>query len=476
MDALKPIESLEELQNEAESGEPLAQYDLAVFYAAGREVPQDFAKAFYWFRKAAEQGDATAQYELGICYKKGIGVARDAAQAVHWYRLAAQKGNADAQFELGVCFRDGTGVPNDPAEAVTWFRKSAELGDASAQLALSLAYIHGDGVPKDEKEYVRWLLRSAEGGKPRAQSLLGLNYLWGKRVARDPAEGAKWIHLAAQAGYASAQSHYGRLLYFGKGVEKNRAKAVEWFQKGAYQGDEMGAYWLGICRVNGFGIEKNFDEARKWLRLAAQKNYRDSKYRLRLLFFQKYSLLKWRNTAISTIGWALLIFHGATSSISINLKAFLFFIGVIETSSVTFLLAMVVAKQFGAAGFDEKEADVLLENLFRYFKRNPWRFLYIPAEDGFFLLPLLYIGINPVSAAVAAFLFGLFHYPAFPWRYCIPKGIAYFFVALFLLRYDIWAIVLGHLFVDFLCFVAVLLAKAGGKPTLSRLLAVLREE
>jgi uncharacterized membrane protein len=67
---------------------------------------------------------------------------------------------------------------------------------------------------------------------------------------------------------------------------------------------------------------------------------------------------------------------------------------------------------------------------------------------GFFLLPLFYVGISPVSAAVAAFLFAVAHYPVFPWRYCIPKGIAYFFVALFILPHGIWSVVVAHLLVD----------------------------
>ena len=93
-----------------------------------------------------------------------------------------------------------------------------------------------------------------------------------------------------------------------------------------------------------------------------------------------------------------------------------------------------------------------------------------------FLLPLLYIGITPVSAGVAAFLFALAHYPLFPWRYCVPKGVAYFFVALCILPYGIWSIVVAHLIVDVTTFVLILFLQLEGRPTWRRLLRVLRTE
>jgi hypothetical protein len=212
------------------------------------------------------------------------------------------------------------------------------------------------------------------------------------------------------------------------------------------------------------------------LQLAARKNYLHAKYRLRLLFFQKHSILKWRNASITVLGCALLIFHALHTPISVNGSAIAAFLGIIAASGVVFIAAMVVMEKFGMKGLDEKEADATNERLFSMLRKEPWRLLLIPAEDGVFLLPLLYVGITPVSAAVAAFLFAVAHYPSFPWRYCIPKGIAYFFVALFILPYGIWSVVIAHLIVDVGLWAVQLLAKVEGKPTWHRLLRVLRTE
>jgi hypothetical protein len=111
--------------------------------------------------------------------------------------------------------------------------------------------------------------------------------------------------------------------------------------------------------------------------------------------------------------------------------------------------------------------------LFSFLKKNPLKFLNIPAEDGLFLLPLVFIGINPISAAVAALLFGAAHYPSFPWRYCVPKSLAYFFVALFVLPYGIWSVVVAHLLVDVAVFGALGMGKIEGKSTWQRLFKIL---
>jgi TPR repeat protein len=58
-------------------------------YAEGQGVPQDYAAAMRWYRKAAEQGVANAQNNLGLMYAEGKGVAQDSAAALSWFRKAA---------------------------------------------------------------------------------------------------------------------------------------------------------------------------------------------------------------------------------------------------------------------------------------------------------------------------------------------------------------------------------------------------
>ena len=119
-------------------------------------MPQDYAEAVKWYRRAAEQGDAYAQNNLGFMYDNGHGVPQDYAEAVKWYRRAAEQGDAYAQHNLGFMYDEGHGVPQDYAEAVKWYRRAAEQGDASAQHNLGLMYGKGHGVPQDNVRAHMW--------------------------------------------------------------------------------------------------------------------------------------------------------------------------------------------------------------------------------------------------------------------------------------------------------------------------------
>src|SRR5208283_394967 len=81
----------------AEQGDARAQSNLALMYANGRGVPQDYAAAVSWYLKAAEQGDAEAQSNLGLMYVNGRGVPRDYVSALMWFNLAAAKGDQIAK-------------------------------------------------------------------------------------------------------------------------------------------------------------------------------------------------------------------------------------------------------------------------------------------------------------------------------------------------------------------------------------------
>ncbi len=117
--------ALEEWLPLAEQGDTKAQYNLAIIYAKGQGVPQDYTEAAKWVRLAAEQGDANAQYNLGVMYAEGQGVIQDYTEAAKWYRLAAERGDANAQQNLGVMYAEGKGVIQDHVQAHLWFNLAA---------------------------------------------------------------------------------------------------------------------------------------------------------------------------------------------------------------------------------------------------------------------------------------------------------------------------------------------------------------
>ena len=100
---------------------PLLALPALVRLLKGQGVPQDYAEAVQWYRKAAEQGVAKAQFNLGLMYDNGLGVTQDYARAGKWYRKAAEQGYATAQFNLGLMYENGEGVPQDYVHAHMWY-------------------------------------------------------------------------------------------------------------------------------------------------------------------------------------------------------------------------------------------------------------------------------------------------------------------------------------------------------------------
>ncbi|MYE58441.1 MAG: sel1 repeat family protein, partial [Alphaproteobacteria bacterium] len=60
-------------------------------FGNGEGVPQDYAEAARWYRRAAEQGIASAQFNLGLVLNNGEGVAQADADEACGTRLAADQ-------------------------------------------------------------------------------------------------------------------------------------------------------------------------------------------------------------------------------------------------------------------------------------------------------------------------------------------------------------------------------------------------
>ena len=182
-------------------------------YNNGRGVPQDYATALIWYRKAADQGNARAESNLGVMYHSGLGVPRDDAVAAIWYRKAADqdyaraqsdlrkaadRGNAAAQFNLGVVYANGQGVARDDREAARLYKLAADQGNEWAQCSLGVFYEQGrGGLPKDDREAARLYKLAADQGNPQAQKIIGRMYELGRDVGQDLAQAPKLHQLAA---------------------------------------------------------------------------------------------------------------------------------------------------------------------------------------------------------------------------------------------------------------------------------------
>jgi TPR repeat protein len=89
------------LEISAESGDVIAQNELAGLYAFGDGVPKNGEKFIYWSELAASKGYSLAQLNLGTAYFFGNnGVTQDLAKAEKWLTLAASNNEEIAKNYL----------------------------------------------------------------------------------------------------------------------------------------------------------------------------------------------------------------------------------------------------------------------------------------------------------------------------------------------------------------------------------------
>ena len=91
----------ETTETRAGHGDAEAQFSLGIKFA--REgAAQDYPQAAQWYLKAADQSHSLAQFNLAIMYAAGQGVARDKVKSMGWMRKAADLGDAGAQYHVGM--------------------------------------------------------------------------------------------------------------------------------------------------------------------------------------------------------------------------------------------------------------------------------------------------------------------------------------------------------------------------------------
>ncbi|MBV8776717.1 MAG: sel1 repeat family protein [Alphaproteobacteria bacterium] len=157
-----PAQRFAYYQTGARAGDAEAELQLAILYAKGEGVTQDYAAAATWFRAAADQGVARAQYDLGVLYERGRGVKIDLAEAANWYLKAANGKFPLAEYNLAVCYTKGQGIRQDLPEAALWYRRAAGHGVVQAMINLGMMYEKGDGIAASPVDAYAWYLAAGQ--------------------------------------------------------------------------------------------------------------------------------------------------------------------------------------------------------------------------------------------------------------------------------------------------------------------------
>lgn len=197
MDQSELPEDIAELIENAEAGDPEAQFQCGQMYRMGSGVKQSYSGAVHWYRKAADQGYARGQNAMGQMYRHGHGVERNYAEAITWYQKAIDQGFAPAISNLGLVYLDGQGVEKNLTEALNLFNKAAELNYSDAQFNLGWMYKYGEGVAKSDHDAILWYSKAADQNHRYAQYNLALIYMYGHGCEKDYTRAQKLFCQAA---------------------------------------------------------------------------------------------------------------------------------------------------------------------------------------------------------------------------------------------------------------------------------------
>ena len=87
-----------------------------------------FSRAMKLLSPIANSGNPDAQYRLAIMYQNGLGVVRNELLAYKWMKNAAQQEFGPALHGLGFMYMEGDCVGRDDVRAIKWFEAAVAQG------------------------------------------------------------------------------------------------------------------------------------------------------------------------------------------------------------------------------------------------------------------------------------------------------------------------------------------------------------
>lgn len=158
-------------------------------------------------QQRAENGEALAQFELAVLQSYGRGVPKNEEQSLHWLERAAAQGHIAAITLLG-----RHALEDEPQKAAEYLLQAAGQGDADAQCTLADAFYAGQ-ISSDDKarDVVHWYEQAARNHQPKAQYMLGKLHAEGSLIKEDPEAAFQWLSLAIMNGSEPAQQELAML-------------------------------------------------------------------------------------------------------------------------------------------------------------------------------------------------------------------------------------------------------------------------
>lgn len=120
------------VQQEANAGKAVSQFELSVRYLTGRGFKPDTVRAAYWAARAAEQNHLLARFNLGIFQYNGWGTEWNPFEAYRNFLYAAERHIPEAQHVIAQLLTENLVVPRNWNDAYRFAKAAADSGYAPA--------------------------------------------------------------------------------------------------------------------------------------------------------------------------------------------------------------------------------------------------------------------------------------------------------------------------------------------------------
>ena len=150
------VRAAELYRKAAEQGDAYSRWRLGVMIDEGLAAG-DTGEAVALFKQATHDGLTSAMNSLAVMYAMGRGVEQDYAMARTYYDMAARQGDHHGIQGLGVLYSRGEGVEKDPIEATAYWLIARQMGNEPAG-----SYFDGASASLSDEEKAQVLKRARE--------------------------------------------------------------------------------------------------------------------------------------------------------------------------------------------------------------------------------------------------------------------------------------------------------------------------
>lgn len=257
----------------------------------------DYESAITLLEEEYQSGNILAAYELGEIYRYGKGVEIDLKEAEKYYSFAynnfvnmeKNQGNDMLEYRIGIMMLHGKGVDQDEKGAKEYLKMSALSGNPYAQYQLAKLYLKADDIGQIKEALVLLEKSAGKGKNVMAQYALGKILMTGAEEVRNIEKAKFWLEKAAHNN-SYAQYTLGKLYDQDEYGICNYEKAAYYYEQSGNAGNEYACLALGKLFLRENNQEKQ-KQGVTWLQRACEFKNPYALYALGKIYIERNSFL-----------------------------------------------------------------------------------------------------------------------------------------------------------------------------------------